>query len=427
MKKKGFTLIELLAVIVILAVIALISMPLVLNTIDESRRSAANESANSYVSAVETAIVSDMINSNYTYDGQKTFNIINKGKIIKNNDKELGINIKGIYPTDGYVVIKDGIVIRGLIKINGYSINYEIANRCEIGETWNFDYTGSEQLFTVPCKGIYKLETWGAEGGGYSNTGGYGGYSVGNVELPAKNILYISSGESGKSSYQESLDGTFNGGGASEYQSGFVRYFSSGGGATHIATKSGLLSTLSNSISSILIVSGGGGGGYYQEYNPSINFALINSKGGSGGGYKGASGVMSDQGWGSSGSGGTQISGGYALCDDTTCSNNDWQRGKYGIAGFGYGGVTLMLPTSGGGGGFYGGGSSNHVQGAGGGSGYIGNNLLTDKTMYCYECEESDDISTKTISTTCINKTPTSNCAKEGNGYARITLVAISN
>ena len=427
MKKKGFTLIELLAVIVILAVIALISMPLVLNIIDKIKFEAANESANSYVRAVETSIVTDMLNSNYDYDLEKTFKITNTGKTIKNNDKELGINIKGIYPTDGYVVIKDGIVIRGLIKINGYSINYEIANRCEIGETWNFDYTGSEQLFTVPCKGIYKLETWGAEGGGYSNTGGYGGYSVGNVELPAKNILYISSGESGKSSYQESLDGTFNGGGASEYQSGFVRYFSSGGGATHIATKSGLLSTLSNSISSILIVSGGGGGGYYQEYNPDIKLDLINSKGGSGGGYIGTNGVVSDQGWGSYGYGGTQTSGGYALCDDTTCSNNSWPRDKYGIAGFGYGGINSILPSSGGGGGFYGGGSSNHVQGAGGGSGYIGNNLLTDKTMYCYECEESDDISTKTISTTCINKTPTSNCAKEGNGYARITLVAISN
>ncbi len=38
MKKKGFTLIELLAVIVILAVVALISMPLVLNTIDKSKK-----------------------------------------------------------------------------------------------------------------------------------------------------------------------------------------------------------------------------------------------------------------------------------------------------------------------------------------------------------------------------------------------------
>ena len=33
--------------------------------------------------------------------------------------------------------------------------------------------------------------------------------------------------------------------------------------------------------------------------------------------------------------------------------------------------------------------------------------------------------STKTISTTCTSATPTENCAKQGNGYARITLVSI--
>jgi prepilin-type N-terminal cleavage/methylation domain len=37
-KKKGFTLIELLAIIVVLAVIALITTPLLLNVIEESRR-----------------------------------------------------------------------------------------------------------------------------------------------------------------------------------------------------------------------------------------------------------------------------------------------------------------------------------------------------------------------------------------------------
>ena len=61
----------------------------------------------------------------------------------------------------------------------------------------------------------------------------------------------------------------------------------------------------------------------------------------------------------------------------------------------------------------------------GGGSGYIGNHLLTNKAMYCYNCEESNEESTKTISTTCTEETPTSNCAKKGNGYARITLVSI--
>ena len=38
MNKKGFTLIELLAVIVILAIIALIATPIVLNLISESKK-----------------------------------------------------------------------------------------------------------------------------------------------------------------------------------------------------------------------------------------------------------------------------------------------------------------------------------------------------------------------------------------------------
>ena len=36
--RKGFTLIELLAVIVILAIVALIATPLILNVIDDSRK-----------------------------------------------------------------------------------------------------------------------------------------------------------------------------------------------------------------------------------------------------------------------------------------------------------------------------------------------------------------------------------------------------
>ena len=45
MNKKGFTLIELLAVIVILAIIALIATPAVLNIIEDSKESAARDSA----------------------------------------------------------------------------------------------------------------------------------------------------------------------------------------------------------------------------------------------------------------------------------------------------------------------------------------------------------------------------------------------
>ena len=43
--------------------------------------------------------------------------------------------------------------------------------------------------------------------------------------------------------------------------------------------------------------------------------------------------------------------------------------------------------------------------------------------MYCYNCAESNETSTKTITTTCTNETAMSACAKSGNGYAQITLI----
>ena len=51
--KKGFTLIELLAVIVILAIIALIATPIILNMIKNARKSAAKSSTLGFVDSVE--------------------------------------------------------------------------------------------------------------------------------------------------------------------------------------------------------------------------------------------------------------------------------------------------------------------------------------------------------------------------------------
>ncbi len=258
----------------------------------------------------------------------------------------------------------------------------------KVGTVWTFDYTGKEQVFKVSRPGIYKLETWGAQGGGYVAIGGYGGYSIGSVKLKRNVSIYINVGEEGKNSSTDNLTETYNGGGAAYIQDGHanIRYFSNGGGATHIATISGLLSKLETKKENILIVSGAGGGAYYATYVEEI----VN--GGSAGGYIGSNGSQVTTGWGS----------------------------------FGYGGSSSIdyLPSSGGGSGFYGGGGSGHVQSAGGGSSYIGNTSLYNKAMYCYNCEESNEESTKTISTACTSETPTENCSKQGNGYARITLIS---
>ena len=197
-------------------------------------------------------------------------------------------------------------------------------------------------------------------------------------------------------------NGGYNGGGSgySSYNNA-ESFGSGGGGATHIATKSGLLSSLENSKDSILIVAGGGGGVYVDLKNYP-NYSLLAS--GHAGGYIGNIGTSrytsADAVF--SADGGTQISG-YAFGQGANC-NGDNCREK-----------------SGGGGGFYGGENDKYC--SGGGSGYVGNSLLNKKAMYCYNCEESSEESTKTISTTCASETPTENCTKQGNGYVRITLI----
>ena len=62
MKKKGFTLIELIAVLVIMAIIALIVTPLVLNIIRSAQDSANKRSIDAYGRAAQIAVAEYMLN-----------------------------------------------------------------------------------------------------------------------------------------------------------------------------------------------------------------------------------------------------------------------------------------------------------------------------------------------------------------------------
>ena len=62
MRKKGFTLIELLAVIVILAIIALIATPIILNIISDTKEESNKRSVELYGKAVEQAIAKSQLN-----------------------------------------------------------------------------------------------------------------------------------------------------------------------------------------------------------------------------------------------------------------------------------------------------------------------------------------------------------------------------
>lgn len=296
-----------------------------------------------------------------------------------------------------------------------YDFNGKILRRkvqvLELDKT--FDYTGSEQTYTVKLDGKYKLEVWGAQGGSYNSEyyGGYGGYSVGTIELKKNQMIYVYVGGQGTilNDNSDYIPGGFNGGGRGANKDANV-ISTSGGGATHVATKSGLLSSLEGYKDNILIVSAGGGGTSYQS-------GTYSGVGGSGGGYIGSDGTntMTDY---KPGAGGTQSSGGNS---GGGVANNQ-ERGTSGS--FGHGGNGNYY-SGGGGAGLYGGGASNQ-SGAGGGSSYIGNSLLSDKSMYYYcssSCNTSTATSTKTVSTTCVDETAKKNCAKLGNGYVKITYI----
>ena len=266
------------------------------------------------------------------------------------------------------------------------------------GDSQSYAYTGGMQSFTAPQKGVYKLEVWGAQGGGGS--GGKGGYSYGHVLLEKGAVLYICCGQAG---VNKSTATTYNGGGGGKSQ-----YFdltphykptrtgSSGGGATHIATRSGTLAALGNT-SGLLIVAGGGGGGADGDGLTSGGAG----SGGTGGGTNGGGGIGKVNEWGTAG--GTQSSG-YAFGQGETgiCAWADYDGGAN----------YACNAAGGGGGGLYGGRVSpyanNHEpsskSGGGGGSGYIGG------------------VPTLTYSGATYGS-GTSNGQRSGSGYAVITLV----
>lgn len=328
-------------------------------------------------------VVGAYINGEYSSTFPKKDDGYKVEKIICDN------NSAGTWNNDAW-----GIVVSNLTKRTKCNVYFMSDIQVD------FDYTGGEQTFTVPVSGTYKLETWGAIGGNsvadgvMQSNGGYGGYSIGYVFLNTNDNIYINVGGKGQDGFinQNDILGGYNGGGISHWDKNDNEASGGGGGATHIATKSGLLSSLKDFKSSILIVSGGGGGGSWLY------------TAGFGGGYVGTSSLNPEH--NTESLGGSQLNG-YS----------------FGVGGSGI--DNTGSPGGGGGGGYYGGygGTSDGVSGSGG-SGYIGNSLLKNKSMYCYNCQESNEENTKTISTTCSEETPTENCAKKGNGYARITLVS---
>ena len=146
MKKRGFTLIELLAVIVILAIIALIATPIVMNLIENARKGAAERSAENYLDAVETAVATKRLD-NEMLEGRYSIN--SEGELCFSQIECVKIEMSGNKPTGGIVDIENGIVKLLTIVIGNYTVDYDNTTKVMNAYIWEDKYQPVSYLETT--------------------------------------------------------------------------------------------------------------------------------------------------------------------------------------------------------------------------------------------------------------------------------------
>ena len=254
----------------------------------------------------------------------------------------------------------NGTTYYGCVKLTDKVGNTSYIRSAGVGynTTSATTYTNATSYtYTVPTTGIYKLEAWGAQGGGTSSIpGGSGAYTAGNIILTKGEKLYIYVGEN-YNGYRETL--SFNGGGSGTYSTAESSVNFNGGGGTDIRLVSGDWNN-NEGLNSRIMVAGGGGG--YANWSSG-------SKGGNAGGLIGYSGNR--VGSITNSTGGTQVSGGNGA-DNTTSTP---YVGVFGSGGYSPLYSAQWIYRAGGGGGYYGGGAGDSISGsvgsAAGGSSYI--------------------------------------------------------
>ena len=295
---------------------------------------------------------------------------------------------------------------------NGLVLSKTISGTWEAGKTYiynltksityNYDYTGNVQTFTAPYTGTYKIECWGARGGGnYVDEHYNGAYTEGLINLfkGIKLYLYVGiMGTDGLTTHVYTADETFNGGGG---YTGYPDYHcATGGGATDIRLVDGNWNDFGSLKSRIMVAAGAGG--------------LIVSGYDTAGGTLNSKDVYKDSSWDESDgiiSGSSQTSG-YS---------------------FGFGQTAWR---TGGGGGYYGG-NAGAIRSSGGSSfisGYLGCNAISESSTSTniihtgspnhYSGYVFSNMQMIAGNSSMPSPAVGTEIGHSGNGYARITFVS---
>lgn len=421
--KRGFTLVELIAVIVILIILMIIAVTMANKHMERTQINVFLKEANTFARGAMQKETVDRDDGLYKDD---IFHNRNYGKVCYSiNQKILGSyvsktksNYRGsvevcygldctyatkIWITDGKHFVDgktdpsdESFISSEFSSQYPYSCGVKaIGGGNDKGDylVANYDYTGKEEIFDVILDGVYALEVWGAQGGDYSpdHVGGYGAYAYAEIDLHRGEQLFINVGGKGpgRCLAGETCYGGYNGGGKNSNQ------VSGGGGATHIAGKSGLLYDVP--ISYVYAIAGGGAGNngnageFFVRHAGGYTTTITNYGGNCTGELRGKFGSY----------GGFRPTATDCFGRGSGYSTNTCYSGQIGI----------------------------HMIG---GTSYVFNPRTKNGVMYCYNCPQAYwdygnyDIpfsTTRTITLGEYSEDPISHYSKTGNGYARITYI----
>ena len=329
----------------------------------------------------------ELVNNTTNYQVNGNFKEVSDGRIMLNTNQTIRARTSVSYTLkiwlSNSLTVNQSTTMGG--NLSAKIVSTAVGNACLYEEMYMYAYTGTPQTFVAPLSGAYKVELWGAQGGGTS--GGHGAYTSGIIELTKGEKIYVYVGESG------SIDGIggWNGGGSGRLLEEEGHKY--GGGATDIRLMSGAWNNQLSLNSRIMVAAGGGG----NITNDTARYEV-----GHAGGLEGYRFVDNNFSTYIS-EGGTQTSGGTVT--NFNCTYALATNGIFGKGGIGGGSFheTSSYGSFGGGGGYYGGAGGSRLPSGmwsgGGGSSYIsghagciaiasGNNNIEDTRTIKDVCDE---------------------------------------
>lgn len=111
MVKKGFTLIELLAVIVMLAITSFITVPMILNVVEEAKEKSTKASALGYIDAVEKQVAVNELDISKIKVTNQTYTV--------EELTSLGVKVKGEKPTNESSLTLEKVIVKACSLIIG--------------------------------------------------------------------------------------------------------------------------------------------------------------------------------------------------------------------------------------------------------------------------------------------------------------------